>query len=60
MYLFSSAGAIGVLLNVDRVSSKLQYLGYNISVRGLVDSGWYLDHVTMKAGSAKTIKEGMQ
>lgn len=61
-----SAGAIGVLLNVDRVSSKLRSLGFKVNVRGLVDSGWYLDNITRKPGCtqgscpAKTIEEGMR
>ncbi|KXJ23738.1 palmitoleoyl-protein carboxylesterase notum1a [Exaiptasia diaphana] len=62
----SSAGAIGVLLNVDRVAAKLRSLGFKVNVRGLVDSGWYLDNITRKPGCtqgscpAKTIKEGMR
>lgn len=34
-----------MLLNVDRVAEQLQELGYPaIQVRGLVDSGWFLDN----------------
>ncbi|XP_060026948.1 palmitoleoyl-protein carboxylesterase NOTUM-like [Erinaceus europaeus] len=41
----SSAGGTGVLLNVDRVAKQLEELGYPaIQVRGLVDSGWFLDN----------------
>ncbi|KAK2869434.1 hypothetical protein Q7C36_001305 [Tachysurus vachellii] len=41
----SSAGGTGVLLNVDRVSELLKSLGHNsIQVRGLADSGWFLDN----------------
>ncbi|XP_062072092.1 palmitoleoyl-protein carboxylesterase NOTUM [Lepus europaeus] len=41
----SSAGGTGVLLNVDRVAEQLEALGYpSIQVRGLVDSGWFLDN----------------
>ncbi|CAK6438633.1 unnamed protein product [Pipistrellus nathusii] len=41
----SSAGGTGVLLNVDRVAEQLQELGHAaIQVRGLVDSGWFLDN----------------
>ncbi|KAK1330711.1 hypothetical protein QTO34_008649 [Cnephaeus nilssonii] len=41
----SSAGGTGVLLNVDRVAEQLQELGHPaIQVRGLVDSGWFLDN----------------
>ncbi|XP_058140903.1 palmitoleoyl-protein carboxylesterase NOTUM [Dasypus novemcinctus] len=41
----SSAGGTGVLLNVDRVAEQLEALGYPaIQVRGLADSGWFLDN----------------
>ncbi|XP_047402735.1 palmitoleoyl-protein carboxylesterase NOTUM isoform X3 [Sciurus carolinensis] len=41
----SSAGGTGVLLNVDRVAEQLEDLGYPaIQVRGLADSGWFLDN----------------
>ncbi|KAL4648652.1 palmitoleoyl-protein carboxylesterase notum1a-like [Arapaima gigas] len=41
----SSAGGTGVLLNVDRVAEQLRELGHtNIQVRGLSDSGWFLDN----------------
>lgn len=40
-----SAGGTGVLLNVDRVAELLEELGYpSIQVRGLADSGWFLDN----------------
>lgn len=40
-----SAGGTGVLLNVDRVAEQLEELGYPaIQVRGLADSGWFLDN----------------
>ncbi|XP_023604484.1 palmitoleoyl-protein carboxylesterase NOTUM [Myotis lucifugus] len=40
-----SAGGLGVLLNVDRVAEQLQELGHPaVQVRGLVDSGWFLDN----------------
>ncbi|XP_027374465.1 palmitoleoyl-protein carboxylesterase NOTUM isoform X4 [Bos indicus x Bos taurus] len=39
------AGGTGVLLNVDRVAEQLEELGYPaIQVRGLADSGWFLDN----------------
>ncbi|XP_010185557.1 PREDICTED: protein notum homolog, partial [Mesitornis unicolor] len=35
----------GVLLNVDRVAEQLEEMGYHgIQVRGLADSGWFLDN----------------
>ena len=40
---FSSAGAIGVLLNVDRVASLIESFNVSVDVRGVVDSGWFLD-----------------
>lgn len=41
----SSAGGTGVLLNVDRVAELLEEMGYpSIQVRGLADSGWFLDN----------------
>ncbi|KAF4082957.1 hypothetical protein AMELA_G00134600 [Ameiurus melas] len=40
-----SAGGTGVLLNVDRVAELLKSLGHgSIQVRGLADSGWFLDN----------------
>ncbi|MGH0148784.1 UNVERIFIED_CONTAM: hypothetical protein FKN15_020869 [Acipenser sinensis] len=40
-----SAGGTGVLLNVDHVAEQLQEMGHNgIQVRGLSDSGWFLDN----------------
>lgn len=40
-----SAGGTGVLLNVDRVAELLEESGYpSIQVRGLADSGWFLDN----------------
>ncbi|XP_059084295.1 palmitoleoyl-protein carboxylesterase notum1a-like isoform X2 [Tigriopus californicus] len=38
----SSAGGTGVLLNIDSVSQTLAPAG--IRVRGIVDSGWFLDN----------------
>ncbi|XP_046398101.1 palmitoleoyl-protein carboxylesterase NOTUM [Ischnura elegans] len=41
----SSAGGTGVIVNLDRVADNLAELGYgNIKVRGLADSGWFLDN----------------
>jgi len=41
----SSAGGVGVLLNVDRVSDFLRTQGAAPEVRGVTDSGWFLDNV---------------
>ena len=38
----SSAGATGVLVNVDSIASMLSEVG--ILVRGIIDSGWFLDN----------------
>lgn len=40
----SSAGAVGVLINLDRVADILHDKGSKIEVRGIVDSGWFLDN----------------
>ncbi|XP_054461092.1 carboxylesterase notum2 [Anoplopoma fimbria] len=39
----TSAGGTGVLLNIERVASQLEQLGAEAHVRGLVDSGWFLE-----------------
>lgn len=42
----SSAGGVGVILNLDRIAKRLKASGSRVQVRGLADSGWYLigDH----------------
>ncbi|XP_041839873.1 inactive palmitoleoyl-protein carboxylesterase notum1b [Melanotaenia boesemani] len=45
----SSAGGTGVLLNVDHVAEQLESQGYKgVQVRGLADSGWFLDNKQFK------------
>ncbi|KAM8879855.1 inactive palmitoleoyl-protein carboxylesterase notum1b [Spinachia spinachia] len=45
----SSAGGTGVLLNVDRVAEQLESQGHRaLQVRGLVDSGWFVDNKQYK------------
>ncbi|XP_077055558.1 carboxylesterase notum2 [Siphateles boraxobius] len=44
----TSAGGTGVLLNIDKVSSLLEQLGADAQVRGLVDSGWFLESKQQK------------
>ncbi|XP_061588773.1 carboxylesterase notum2 [Cololabis saira] len=39
----TSAGGTGVLLNIERVASQMEQLGSEAQVRGLVDSGWFLE-----------------
>ncbi|KAJ8246024.1 hypothetical protein GJAV_G00262840 [Gymnothorax javanicus] len=45
----TSAGGTGVLLNLEKVSSQLVQLGAEAQVRGLVDSGWFLESKQQKA-----------
>ncbi|XP_061088881.1 carboxylesterase notum2 [Conger conger] len=45
----TSAGGTGVLLNLEKVSSQLAQLGAEAQVRGLVDSGWFLESKQQKA-----------
>uniref|UniRef100_A0A3P8R7J3 Notum, palmitoleoyl-protein carboxylesterase n=1 Tax=Astatotilapia calliptera TaxID=8154 RepID=A0A3P8R7J3_ASTCA len=66
----SSAGGTGVLLNVDRVAEMLEGLGHTaIQVRGLSDSGWFLDNKqyhctdcvdTASCAPTETIKRGIK
>uniref|UniRef100_A0A3Q1C4W6 Notum, palmitoleoyl-protein carboxylesterase n=1 Tax=Amphiprion ocellaris TaxID=80972 RepID=A0A3Q1C4W6_AMPOC len=45
----SSAGGTGVLLNVDQVAEQLASQGHRgVQVRGLADSGWFLDNKQYK------------
>lgn len=65
-----SAGGTGVLLNVDRVAELVQSLGHTgIQVRGLSDSGWFLDNKqyhctdcvdTVSCSPTETIKRGIK
>ncbi|CAD5110709.1 DgyrCDS88 [Dimorphilus gyrociliatus] len=47
----SSAGATGVLMNIDRISQRLINLAPKAKVRGIIDSGWYLDNMPFKRES---------
>lgn len=49
-YFVLSAGGIGVILNLDRIAKRLEMGGLKIDVRGLADSGWYLDIPPCSAG----------
>lgn len=40
----SSAGAGGVLVNLDRIAETLYRSGSKVEVRGIIDSGWFLDN----------------
>ncbi|XP_047669841.1 carboxylesterase notum2 [Tachysurus fulvidraco] len=44
----TSAGGTGVLLNIEKVASQLEQLGADVQVRGLVDSGWFLESKQQK------------
>ncbi|XP_057374121.1 palmitoleoyl-protein carboxylesterase notum1-like [Daphnia carinata] len=41
----SSAGGTGVMLNLDRATDFLRTQGSTAEVRGVTDSGWFLDNV---------------
>ncbi|KAM9792633.1 inactive palmitoleoyl-protein carboxylesterase notum1b [Neosynchiropus ocellatus] len=66
----SSAGGTGVMLNVDRVARQLEAQGHTgVQVRGLVDSGWFLDNKQYKytecldpirCASTEVIKRGIR
>uniref|UniRef100_A0A8C7K0I1 Notum, palmitoleoyl-protein carboxylesterase n=1 Tax=Oncorhynchus kisutch TaxID=8019 RepID=A0A8C7K0I1_ONCKI len=66
----SSAGGTGVLLNVDRVAEHLESRGQGeIQVRGLADSGWFLDnkqyrstdcHSTISCDPTEAIRRGIR
>uniref|UniRef100_A0A674F8L2 Notum, palmitoleoyl-protein carboxylesterase n=1 Tax=Salmo trutta TaxID=8032 RepID=A0A674F8L2_SALTR len=66
----SSAGGTGVLLNVDRVAEHLESRGHGeIQVRGLADSGWFLDnkqyrstdcHSTISCEPTEAIRRGIR
>ena len=40
----SSAGSVGVIVNLDRVATLMATMGSKAEVRGLADSGWFLDN----------------
>lgn len=54
----SSAGGIGVMLNIDRIQNILLAAESSAEVRGVADSGWYLlrpkmeDDVSLFASSS--------
>ena len=41
--LFFSIGGIGVIMNIDRVATMMATAGSSCKVRGISDSGWYLE-----------------
>ncbi|EDS28214.1 notum [Culex quinquefasciatus] len=58
----SSAGGLGVMLNLDKVRSFLQYeKGLKVSVRGVSDSGWFLDREPYTPGAvaaSEAVRQG--
>jgi hypothetical protein len=38
-----SVGGIGVIMNIDRVANMMSTAGSSCKVRGISDSGWYLE-----------------
>ena len=47
----SSAGGTGVLINLDPVADLVRTLGSRMRVRGIVDSGWFLDNDPFSASN---------
>lgn len=66
----TSAGGTGVLLNVDLVAEQLESQGHRgVQVRGLADSGWFLDNKqykftdcldTISCAPTEAIKKGIR
>lgn len=58
----SSAGGLGVMLNLDKVKRFLRVeRGIKITVRGVSDSGWFLDrdpYVPTAIAAADVVKMG--
>lgn len=66
---YCSAGATGVLLNIDRVSATLAVDAPGLDVHGIVDSGWFLDTEqfqktectnTINCPPAESVKKGFR
>nr|XP_029716751.1 palmitoleoyl-protein carboxylesterase NOTUM-like [Aedes albopictus] len=58
----SSAGGLGVMLNLDKVRSFLQNeRGLKVAVRGVSDSGWFLDREPYTPGAvaaSEAVRQG--
>lgn len=53
----SSAGALGVMLNLDKVKNILHNeRGLDIAVRGISDSGWFLDREPYVPGAIAAVE----
>lgn len=51
----SSAGAAGVMVNLDRVADLMTRLGSSAQVRGLADSGWFLDNKSFDGHTSRNL-----
>ena len=62
----SSAGGTGVLINLDPIAELVRTLGSRMRVRGIVDSGWFLDNDPFSASNkvarspSATVAQGTQ
>ncbi|XP_054734852.1 palmitoleoyl-protein carboxylesterase NOTUM [Anastrepha obliqua] len=58
----SSAGGLGVMLNLDRITNYLQReRKLMVTVRGVSDSGWFLDrepYTPATVGSSESVRQG--
>lgn len=58
----SSAGGLGVMLNLDRISHYLQHeRKLQVTVRGVSDSGWFLDrepYTPSAVASSEAVRQG--
>ena len=41
-----SAGGVGVMIHIDKIVSKLRTAGSQAEVRGISDSGWFVENGT--------------
>ena len=64
-----SAGGTGVLVNLDRLSRRLSVLGPGVKLRGIADSGWFIDNVPYRhqtctdallCSPAESVQRGIQ
>lgn len=52
----SSAGGLGVMLNLDKLKKYLRHeRGIKMTVRGVSDSGWFLDRAPYAPGAVATV-----
>jgi len=55
----SSAGGTGVLVNLDPVADLVKLLGSPMRVRGIVDSGWFLDNDPFSSSSKPSMSPSL-